>query len=485
MSGRATGRRAIVFSAEGRFAAPPLRGALRAEGWDLVEAASERELFALSRETAPSLIAIQSAAQSGGALATARSLRAETAQVPLLLVVRSCPGELAIAAMRAGFNDVLVDCCSESDAAEALARLVQTVQTTQTAPAPRAAQPLLSGDRLVGKSRAVEQLRHSIQRVAATDSNVLITGETGTGKELTAELIHRNSRRRDKPFVSINCAAIPDGLLESELFGYERGAFTGAHAAREGKLQYAQGGTLFLDEVGDMNLYAQAKILRAIESRKVQPLGGHREIAVNIRIIAATNHNIEQLTSQQKFRQDLYFRLNVARIPLPPLRDHSDDVPLLVEHLLAEMTPRLERRIAAIDPEFLEPLLRYDWPGNVRELRNVIESTLVFCNTERITARDLPPYLRALTAAPAGPRGSEPERIAETLRAAAGNRSETARLLGCSRMTLYRKMVKYGLFPAEEQRGEGAACNRPADCNRGVLQPGRTARAGRQRTGTV
>jgi DNA-binding NtrC family response regulator len=460
-----------VFGAGGRFSALPLRGALRAEGWDLVEAASEQELFALAREAAPSLIAIQSAAQSGGALATARSLRAEAAQVPLLLVAPSCPGELAIAAMRAGFNDVLVDCCSASDAAEALARLVQV------APARRAAEPLLSGDRLVGKSRAVEQLRHSIQRVAASDSNVLITGETGTGKELTAELIHRNSRRRDKPFVSINCAAIPDGLLESELFGYERGAFTGAHAAREGKLQYAQGGTLFLDEVGDMNLYAQAKILRAIESRKVQRLGGHREIAVNIRIIAATNHNIEQLTSQQKFRQDLYFRLNVARIPLPPLRDHRDDVPLLVEHLLAEMTPRLDRRIAAIEPEFFEPLLRYDWPGNVRELRNVIESTLVFCNAERITARDLPPYLRALAAAPAGPREAEPERIAATLRAAAWNRSETARLLGCSRMTLYRKMVKYGLFPA--------ACNRLADCNREVLQPARPARAGRQRSGTV
>jgi len=474
LSGRETGRRAIVFSAEGRFAAPPLRGALCSQGWDLVEAASEQELFALARETPPSLIAIQSAAQSGGALATARSLRSTAAQVPLLLVARSCPGELAIAAMRAGFNDVLVDCCSEGDAAEALASLVQTLPPGQP---PRAAQPLLSGARLVGKSRAVEQLRQSIQRVAASDSNVLITGETGTGKELTAELIHRNSRRRDKPFVSINCAAIPDGLLESELFGYERGAFTGAHAAREGKLQYAQGGTLFLDEVGDMNLYAQAKILRAIESRKVQRLGGHRDIAVNIRIIAATNHNIEQLTSQQKFRQDLYFRLNVARIPLPPLRDHRDDVPLLVEHLLAEMTPRLDRRIAAIDPEFLEPLLRYDWPGNVRELRNVIESTLVFCNDERITARDLPPYLRALAAAPAGPREAEPERIAATLQAAAGNRSETARLLGCSRMTLYRKMVKYGLFPE--------ACNTAADCNREVLQPARPARAGRQRSGAV
>src|SRR5258706_7809673 len=293
--------RAIVFSAEGCVAAAPLLKAMHARGWVFVEAASERELLALARETAPSLIAIQSTTPREETLAIlARSLRSSAARVPLLLVTESCPGELAIAAMRAGFNDVLLACCSERDAAEALARLVQ-------AAAPRPTEQLASGDLLVGRSRAVEQLRNSIQRVASTDCNVLITGETGTGKELTAELIHRNSRRRDKPFVSINCAAIPDGLLESELFRYERGAFTGAHAAREGKLQFAQGGTLFLDEVGDMNLYAQAKILRAIESRKVQRLGGHREIAINIRIIAATNHNLEQLTSQQKFRQDLYF----------------------------------------------------------------------------------------------------------------------------------------------------------------------------------
>jgi DNA-binding NtrC family response regulator len=417
---------------------------MHARGWALVEAASERELLALARETAPSLIAIQSAAPREGALAAlARTLRSSVSRVPLLLVTGSCPGELAIAAMRAGFNDVLLDCCSERDAAEALARLVQEV-------APCPTEPLISGDTLVGGSRAVEQLRHSIQRVAATDSNVLITGETGTGKELTAELIHRNSRRREKPFVSINCAAIPDGLLESELFGYERGAFTGAHAAREGKLQYAQGGTLFLDEVGDMNLYAQAKILRAIESRKVQRLGGHREIAINIRIIAATNHNLEQLTSQQKFRQDLYFRLNVARIPLPPLRDHKEDLPALVEHLLEELTPRLDRGVEGADPSFLEPLLGYDWPGNVRELRNVIEATLVFCTAERLTARDLPPYFRALFAGAARTRDSERETIVAALQATSWNRSETARRLGCSRMTLYRKMVKYDLLSSGE-----------------------------------
>ncbi|HKV10083.1 MAG TPA: sigma-54 dependent transcriptional regulator [Thermoanaerobaculia bacterium] len=442
--------RAIVFSPEGRAVFSPLRGALRARGWDLVETSSEQELHSLVREGEPELVAIQVWTRSGEALALARGLRSSASRVPLLLITASCPGDLALAAMRAGFNDVLADGCSERDATEAL---------TRVAPGkPHPAESLLAGSLLVGQSRAAEQLRHAIRRVAATDSNVLVTGETGTGKELTAELIHRNSRRRDKPFVSINCAAIPDGLLESELFGYERGAFTGAHAAREGKLQYAQGGTLFLDEVGDMNLYAQAKILRAIESRKVQRLGGHREIAVNIRIIAATNHNLEQLTSQQKFRQDLYFRLNVARIPLVPLRDHKEDIPELVEHLLADLAPRMGRRPASVDSGFLDLLAGYDWPGNVRELRNVIESTLVFCSAERITVRDLPLHLRALFVHAERERGSERERIVAALSATSGNRTEAARRLGCSRMTLYRKMVKYGLFPAGESE-EGEACN--------------------------
>jgi|HubBroStandDraft_3_1064219.scaffolds.fasta_scaffold20008_2 DNA-binding NtrC family response regulator len=451
--------RAIVFNAKGRFAVPPLRGALRAQGWELVEAASEQELLTLARETAPSLIAIQLPAEGGAAvafqpspppalpLALARGLRSAAARVPLLLIAKACPGELAIAAMRAGFSDVLVDCCSAHDAAEALARVGPAVPRPA---APRPAVPLVSGHRLVGGSGALERLRQSIQRVAATDSNVLITGETGTGKELAAELIHCNGRRRDKPFVSLNCAAIPDGLLESELFGYERGAFTGAHAAREGQLQYAQGGTLFLDEVGDMNLYSQAKILRAIESRKVQRLGGRREIAIDVRIIAATNHNLEQLASQQRFRQDLYFRLNVARIALPPLREHCEDLPALVEHLLAELAPRLDRHVGSVDASFLEPLLHHDWPGNVRELRNVIESALVFCGADRITACDLPPYLHPLFSRAARSHEGERERIVAKLRATSWNRSETARLLGCSRMTLYRKMVKYDLFTSEE-----------------------------------
>ena len=420
-------------------------------GWDVVDASDEEELLTMVRAQAPQLIVLRCAEGTPVALTAARRIRDISRGAHIVLAAVRCPVEDTLAAMRCGINDVVADGCTDAELQDALARLAESRRAC------RREVEIAGAERLVGRSRAVADLRRSIERVAGTDANVLITGETGTGKELTAELIHANSRRRDRPFVSINCAAIPDSLLESELFGYERGAFTGAHAAREGKLEYARGGTLFLDEVGDMNLYAQAKILRAIESRRVQRLGGHRDIAVNIRIIAATNHNIEQLTSQQKFRQDLYFRLNVARIHLSPLRDHAEDIPDLADQIFTELSARLGRPVDTVHATYLESLLKYEWPGNIRELRNVIESTLVFCSSDRITSGDLPPYLRGLFASEERKRDTERSSILDALNASGWNRNQAARLLGCSRMTLYRKMVRYQLF-AEESGGEDP-CN--------------------------
>jgi DNA-binding NtrC family response regulator len=432
-----------VFSTDGVFDSPLVLSALGNAACEISEAADELELLAIAGNGDVDLIAVQTSLAAAATLALARRIRQLDRQVTLCFLVAACEADFVLAAMRAGINDLLTCRSTAEEMADVVLRVVRHE------PVARPQTELVAGNRLVGHSKPMEQLRRSIQRVATCDSNVLITGETGTGKELTAELIHANSRRRDRPFVSINCAAIPEGLLESELFGYERGAFTGAHAAREGKLQYAQGGTLFLDEVGDMTLYAQAKILRAIESRKVQRLGGNRDIAVNIRIIAATNQNLEQLTSQQKFRQDLFFRLNVARLHLPPLREHVDDIPELVETVVRELSPRVERRVDSVDPGFLEPLLRYGWPGNIRELRNVVESTIVFGTSNRITRRDLPPYLRALFASEERKRESEREKVLGALRACEWNRNDAAKLLGCSRMTLYRKMVKYDLFTSD------------------------------------
>jgi DNA-binding NtrC family response regulator len=441
--------RAIVFVPRGDLVDGKFRTALLSRRWDIASAAREEELVALVRGLHPELVVLPTGDEST-TLEAARRVRAADRQVAIVLSVSSCSSDLVIAAMRCGVNDVVTQRSTDSEIGDVLNRVaLPQAQPTRT-------RPLLSSDRLVGRSKALDGLRNSIQRVAATDSNVLITGETGTGKELTAELIHSNSRRRDRPFVCLNCAAIPDGLLESELFGYERGAFTGAHAAREGKLQYAHGGTLFLDEVGDMNVYAQAKILRAIESRKVQRLGANREIALNVRIIAATNQNLEQMTSQHRFRQDLFFRLNVARIVLPPLREHAEDIPDLVEHVFAELGARFERSMQTVDATYLQPLMHYDWPGNVRELRNVIESTLVFCNSNHVTGCDLPPYVRALFANEEKKRDSEREKIVSALQAAGWNRNAAAQALGCSRMTLYRKMVRYELFDLENDDG---SCN--------------------------
>lgn len=314
---------------------------------------------------------------------------------------------------------------------------------------------LRNGQRMLGESASMQAIKRYIARVACTDSNTLITGETGTGKELVAELIHENSARHHKPFLCINCAAIPDGLLESELFGYERGAFTGAHAVKEGQLQLAQGGTIFLDEIGDMSPYAQAKILRAIESRQVQRLGGKRSIPLDIRVIAATNQDLEALMAEGKFRKDLYFRLNVARIDLPPLRDRREDILLLCESYLREWNRRLGLAVEGFTQDALAFLLHYDWPGNVRELKNLLEATFINLTSRRIAFMDLPEPFRQRLRQTEGLSQSERERVLSALFSTQWNMSKAAQQLHWSRMTLYRKMTKYRIVKggrAEEGR---------------------------------
>ncbi len=294
-----------------------------------------------------------------------------------------------------------------------------------------------------GSSRQVRAVTESIRRAASTESNVLITGETGTGKELVAQSLHRHSARANKPLVSVNCAAIPDTLLESELFGYERGAFTGAAAAREGKFQLASGGTIFFDEVGDMNSHGQAKLLRVLETREVYPLGGRHAIAVDMRIIAATNQNLESMVLRGAFRQDLLFRLNVVRIDLPPLRERAADIPALLDYFVAHFNARWGTRIEGFDQECQSLLSKYDWPGNVRELKNVVEAVYVNSRGGLITKQDLPPAIRALTTS--GAEGEERLKLTKALFAMNWNVSKVARTLQWSRMTVYRKLAHYRL----------------------------------------
>jgi transcriptional regulator with PAS, ATPase and Fis domain len=304
----------------------------------------------------------------------------------------------------------------------------------------------------------MQEITTYLLKVAATDSNALITGETGTGKELVATFIHRNSRRRQKPFLCINCAAIPDSLIESELFGYERGAFTGAHALKEGILKLADGGTVFFDEVGDMSPYAQAKILRAIEAREVRRLGGKGSVPIDVRIIAATNRNLEQLMTEEKFRPDLFFRLNVANIHLPPLRERKEDLLPLFDYYVHEMNCQFGLQVEGFTEEALTFLLCYHWPGNVRELRNLIEAIFVNLPSRWITLDDLPAQFRRRCAEVADLPQDERDRLLNALFTTRWNKRQAAQKLRWSRMTLYRKMRKYHIVS-----GGKAAKTRPPD----------------------
>jgi len=319
---------------------------------------------------------------------------------------------------------------------------------------PRSSASLIQGERIVGESPCIDRIKSYLLNVASTDSNFLITGETGTGKELVARLVHENSPRRQRPFVCINCTAIPDGLLESELFGFERGAFTGAYTLREGKLKAAEGGTVFFDEVGDMTPFAQAKILRTIESKEVERLGGTKSVAINVRIIAATNQELERSVAEGKFRKDLYFRLNVARVHMPPLRERKEDIPRLLRHYLGEYNRSHGRDVKGFTDEALECLLRYDWPGNVRELKNLIEAIFVNLPSGRLSFLDLPEIFRKGLEGIVGLPLPEQERLLSALLSTNWNKSKAAQKLHWSRMTVYRKMAKYHL--SEEKREKNA-----------------------------
>jgi DNA-binding NtrC family response regulator len=368
-------------------------------------------------------------------------IRQSAAWIPLLLLVPRSSEELAIAALKAGISEYVTFPCGPSELAAVVTQCLQSYggrgqrcALSESAPSQAAV--------MIGDSRPMQDVKAHLSRAAETNSNVLITGETGTGKELAAEFIHRRSPRRNKPFVALNCAAIPDSLLESELFGYERGAFTGAQSSRDGKLKEADGGAVFLDEIGDMSPYAQAKILRVIDGKEIQRLGG-AGVSVDVRIIAATNQELETLVRAEKFRRDLYFRLNVVRVHLPPLRERKEDIPSIVNHYLCDFNGRFGRKVERLTDSAWECFLAHDWPGNVRELKNVLEAIFVHTSSVEISPDELPPALRELSRVAAGVPGDERERLLSALVSTNWNKSKAADKLRWSRMTLYRKMAKH------------------------------------------
>jgi two-component system, NtrC family, nitrogen regulation response regulator NtrX len=320
---------------------------------------------------------------------------------------------------------------------------------------------------MVGESYVMAQLREQVAMAAPTNGRVLIYGENGTGKELVARSVHALSRRRGGPFVEVNCAAIPEELIESELFGHMKGAFTGALADRRGKFELADGGTLFLDEIGDMSLKTQAKVLRALQEQVVEPVGGAMSVRVDVRVLAATNKDLPTEIRFGRFREDLYFRLNVIPIFVPPLRDRPDDIMLLAEHFMTELAREYGRRPKRFDPGAAAGLRSYRWPGNVRELRNVIERTIIMVPGDTITLSDLS-FLEGaagmavelpLTIAPLHEARDQFEReyILKALAAQQGNISRTAEALGVERSNLYRKMRSFGIAPSRRVDGEEEA----------------------------
>jgi PAS domain S-box-containing protein len=308
---------------------------------------------------------------------------------------------------------------------------------------------------LIGGSPPMQELYKLIERLAEVESTVLITGESGTGKELVAEAIHHTGRRRTGPLVKVNCSALTESLLESELFGHVKGSFTGAVADRVGRFKAADGGTIFLDEIGDISPGLQVRLLRVLQNREIERVGDATAQRVDVRVIAATNRNLPQLMTAGKFREDLYYRLRVVEVPLPPLRERSTDIPLLTRHFLDKLGARVGRTIKAVTREVMERFLSYAWPGNVRELEHTLERAMIVADTDMITTRDLTPELKeAPGCTDAGDRqdeGSVRERIEQALARTGGNRTEAARVLGWSRRTFYRRLTACGLL------GEGAA----------------------------
>ena len=312
----------------------------------------------------------------------------------------------------------------------------------------------LAGKRMIGNSGAMRDVFDRIELVRQVDSNVLVRGETGTGKELVAYAIHNNSARARHPFVKLNCGAIPKDLLESELFGHEKGAFTGALQQRVGLFETADHGTILLDEIGDMPLALQVKLLSVIQDRAVKRVGGREMILVDVRVIAATHQNLEKAIAEGRFRQDLYYRLNVVTINLPGLRDRKEDIPVLVEHFLAQARRETGKSVGSIDAEAMQLLMSYDYPGNVRELENIIESSVVMCQSDGIAAADLPDTVRAGGEQAAGEvritvgtRLHEVERLCliETLKHTEGNKRRAAALLGISEKSVYNKLERYSI----------------------------------------
>jgi two-component system nitrogen regulation response regulator GlnG len=462
---------------------------LRSETVKVVTAESAKVGIELVKLHQPDAVVLDVRLPDMSGLDAFNVMRAIDSRLPVIIITAHATTETAIEAMKRGAFEYLLKPIDLHELRSAVAsalelsrlsRVPAVFDQTETGAATAA-------DRIVGLSPSMQQVYKDIGRVAPQDVNVLVLGESGTGKELVARAIYQHSTRTTKPFLAINCAAIPEPLLESELFGHEKGAFTGADRRRIGKFEQADQGTIFLDEIGDMTMATQAKILRLLQDGRFERVGGNQTIATDVRIIAATNHDLHETIAAGRFREDLYYRLSVFALHLPPLRERMEDLPLLVEHFAKRFGAQLHKHVASIPPEALRLLARYDWPGNVRELQSAIKYAIVQMTSDVLLPTCLPDGIRGVTPArlpdaaylSAGmidvagmvkhlaDSGHEDiyrevhnvvDRIVleELLRRVDGNQVAASRLLGISRTTLRNKLESLGLEAHEEQPPEKA-----------------------------
>ncbi len=379
-----------------------LNRVLSSQHYKVIEAPSGEEGVATVKRQPPDVVLLDNRMTGISGLETLQHIRSANPKQLVILMTAYGTAQTAIEAMKFGAFDYVV---KPFDPAKLIALVENALRTQADIKSAGGVQPVLNSEEhkegIVGTSAPMQQVFKIIGQVTSSDVTVMITGESGTGKELVARSIHRHSHRSSKPFVAVNCSAIPENLIESELFGHERGAFTGATAQRLGKFEVCDGGTIFLDEIGDMTPTTQTKILRVLQEGEIQRVGSSETLKVNVRVLAATNKNLEDLVREKEFREDLYYRLNVVRVRLPPLRERVEDVPQIVDFFLQSFAKAKKTKARKVSPEALAILCRHSWPGNVRELENMIYRSAVIAQGDTILPKDLPDELRLTIEAPA------------------------------------------------------------------------------------
>ncbi len=422
-------------------------------GYGVVAAGDGEAAVEACRERPFDLVLMDVRMPKKSGLEALEEIKAFNPAIPILIMTAFSDIEAAVAAIKAGAYDYLTKPLDFEKLRVSLRNVIAYTSLQQENSNLRGSlSTVLGAEGIIGQSEPMRQVLSMVRTIAPSDATVLITGESGTGKELIAKAIHRSSSRAEGPYVAFNCAAITESLMESELFGHEKGAFTGADRRREGRFAQADKGTLFLDEIGEMPLLMQAKLLRVIQEREVQPVGSDKILHIDVRIIAATNRDLAEEVSRGRFREDLFYRLNVVTLDLPPLRDRPEDIAPLAQHFLERFAEKNGKQVKGFTPAAMDKLIRYGWPGNVRELENVIERAVVLLLGERVSERELPAHIAAVSSggesatAPDGATLRELERAAimQTLTRTGGNKSEAAKILGITRKTLHTKLQQYG-----------------------------------------